>query len=260
MNAISSLLTFLVCATLLAACKTAAVAEDTNTTPASLESAPQALSVPPAERCGSDTDRLRVLYTEGGNFLTAGDAAGAIRAFNTLDDEFACSAVPEIQDIVVEALNNKAYVQLELDSDVAGALTTLDDIIARYCQAPATVARLEGCVSTMANSVESHLIQGNTARALEIAHALQSSATDEKSRVLPFLIWLADPKTSTKPVLDGIAATSPEVEFNWRFAAIRKFYLPKLLKKQRNQAECFLTFYEQNHDERTLGQCLKRVK
>ena len=192
--------------------------------------------------------------------LDSGNYPEAIKSYDEIVDRYGDSDSNTDIGIVMAALQGKSFVQIDLLGDPANGLATVDGALKRYCFAAAETAFAEGCLALKANSIEPLLISGDTAEAAKRAESIRagSNPTQEMSAIMPFLVWLAQPDSSIEPVRRAIADLSPEVEFRWKFNAIRDHYLPSLSGPQQSRAQCFITFFEvSDATEPALDACLK---
>ena len=108
----------------------------------------------------------------------------------------------------------------------------------------------------LANAVEMLLVLNQYKAA--IARAQQAKAgVDNKDisfAIMPFLLWLAKAGTMDN-ILDAIYALGPEVAFDWNGDQLRN-WIKQLPKPRRQQAECFMAYFETHHDIGQLEQCL----
>jgi hypothetical protein len=199
------------------------------------------------------------LFNKGVILGQQGKTGEELAVYEEIDHRFGKDDSPGVRGQIAKVLVSKAATLFDSRNDAAGALAVLDSVLARCDDSPEPVLQAQ-CSRALENSVEPLLALGKTRDAVQRIRQVQGqlAATDGKSAIMAFLLWLAEPQTSEQAMREAIRALPPDVQFGWTFDGIRPFVL-NLPAPRKAQGQCFLDFFEQHHDAGKLDVCLNQV-
>ena len=144
------------------------------------------------------------------------------------------------------------------ENNLSTAIVCFEELINRYGESDNPQVQQQ-CQSARTSLAELALITDQPQIALKYINQVleQTTPENEEHAIMPFLRWLADPETPQQTVLTAIRQLAPEVEFNWDWDNILVL-INQLPEPVKNQAECYVAYFEEHQDIEKLEANLQR--
>ena len=188
-----------------------------------------------------------------------GDPQGEVAVYDEVVERYGNMESAEVQAQCARALVNKGWALANKLNNPDGAVALFDEVMQRYGDSRDQAVQAK-CLSALSNSAELLLTLGRYEAAIERMRQVLARVgpADQKSAIMPFLLWLAEADTTLADVLAAISALEPEVQFTWGFDEVRPM-IDELPEPRRAQARCLVAFFEQHHDMARLKACLQGI-